>query len=126
MKNKVILISIDGMRPDGFLACGHSFTRDMMTRGAYTLSASSMRPSVTLPCHMSIFHSVPPRGTAPQPTFICRPFTPSKDSSNRFMTPAAAAPCSTAGSPSAILHAPVRLSAPNTSGLMPGNPPIRN
>lgn len=60
MKNKVILISIDGMRPDGFLACGHPFAQEMMKRGAYTLSASSMHPSVTLPCHMSIFHSVPP------------------------------------------------------------------
>ncbi|MBQ4265945.1 MAG: alkaline phosphatase family protein [Clostridia bacterium] len=61
MKNKVILISIDGMRPDGFLACGHPFIRSMMACGAYTLCASSMRPSVTLPCHMSIFHSIPPQ-----------------------------------------------------------------
>lgn len=61
MKNKVILISIDGMRPDGFLSCGHPFIQEMMTRGAYTLSASSMQPSVTLPCHMSIFHSIPPQ-----------------------------------------------------------------
>ena len=61
MKNKVILISIDGMRPDGFLSCGHPFIHEMMARGAYTLSAASMYPSVTLPCHMSIFHSVPPQ-----------------------------------------------------------------
>lgn len=61
MNSKVILISIDGMRPDGFLSCGHPFIREMMTRGAYTLSASSMYPSVTLPCHLSIFHSIPPQ-----------------------------------------------------------------
>ena len=30
MKEKVILISIDGMRPDGFLACGNPFTEEMM------------------------------------------------------------------------------------------------
>lgn len=60
MKNKVILISIDGMRPDGFLQCGNPFTEEMMKRGSYTLNARSMEPSVTLPCHMSIFHSVPP------------------------------------------------------------------
>ncbi|MBR3795488.1 MAG: alkaline phosphatase family protein [Clostridia bacterium] len=60
MKSKVILISIDGMRPDGFLACGHPFIHDMMAHSMYTLSASSMQPSVTLPCHMSMFTSVPP------------------------------------------------------------------
>ena len=31
-----------------------------MKRGAYTLEGSSVNPSVTLPCHMSIFHSVTP------------------------------------------------------------------
>lgn len=57
---KVILISIDGMRPDGLLACGNPFVEEMKKRGSYTLTGSSMNPSVTLPCHMSIFHSVPP------------------------------------------------------------------
>ena len=57
---KVILISIDGMRPDGFLQCGHPFVHEMMQRGAYTLEGKSVFPSVTLPCHMSMFHSVPP------------------------------------------------------------------
>ncbi len=60
MKNKVILISIDGMRPDGLLQCGNPFVKEMMQRGTYTLEGSSVNPSVTLPCHMSIFHSVTP------------------------------------------------------------------
>lgn len=60
MKQKVILVSIDGMRPDGLLKCGNPFVQEMMERGSYTLEGSSMIPSVTLPCHMSIFHSVPP------------------------------------------------------------------
>jgi len=60
MENKVILISIDGMRPDGFLQCGNPFINDMMKLGSYTLSARTVFPSVTLPCHMSMFHSVPP------------------------------------------------------------------
>ena len=60
MKNKVILISIDGMRADAVRACGNPFAETMMQIGSYTLNASSMMPSVTLPCHMSIFHSVPP------------------------------------------------------------------
>ena len=57
---KVILVSIDGMRPDGFLNCKNPFCDEMMKLGAYSLNAKSMVPSVTLPCHLSIFHSVPP------------------------------------------------------------------
>lgn len=60
MAKKVILVSIDGMRPDGFLQCGNPFCKTMMTDWAYTLTAKTVFPSVTLPCHMSMFHSVPP------------------------------------------------------------------
>jgi len=60
MNNKVILISIDGMRPDGVMQCGNPFVEDMMRMGSYTLTARTVLPSVTLPCHMSMFHSVPP------------------------------------------------------------------
>lgn len=60
MNRKVILISIDGMRPDGLLQCGNSFVQELMRRGSYTLAGSSVNPSVTLPCHMSIFHGVTP------------------------------------------------------------------
>ena len=56
---KVILISIDGMRPDGFLQCGNPFIEEMMRLGAYTLEGRTIFPSVTLPCHMAMFHSVP-------------------------------------------------------------------
>ena len=58
--NKVILISIDGMRPDGFLSCGNPYIHELMAKGSYTLDARTVFPSVTLPCHMSIFHSVTP------------------------------------------------------------------
>lgn len=57
---KVILISVDGMRPDGFLACGNPYIHEIMARAYYTLDARTVFPSVTLPCHMSMFHSVPP------------------------------------------------------------------
>ena len=60
MKEKVILISIDGMRPDGFLACGNPFIEEMMKISSYTLAGKTVFPSVTLPCHTSMFHSVPP------------------------------------------------------------------
>ena len=57
---KVILISIDGMRPDGFLQCGNPFAEEIMKRAYYTLNGRTVWPSVTLPCHMSLFHSVKP------------------------------------------------------------------
>jgi len=59
MKQKVILISIDGVRPDGALQCGNPFVAELMQKASYTLNARTIFPSVTLPCHMSMFHSVP-------------------------------------------------------------------
>jgi len=61
-KNKVILISVDGMRPDGFLKCGNPYIRQMMDSAYYTLDGETVMPSVTLPCHMSLFHSTTPQG----------------------------------------------------------------
>ena len=58
---RVILISVDGMRPDGFLACGNPFIHDMMARSFHTLDGQTVLPSVTLPCHMSLFHSTTPQ-----------------------------------------------------------------
>lgn len=60
MNEKVILISVDGMRPDGFLSCGNPFIHELMKKGSYTLNAKTVFPSITLPCHMSMFHSVAP------------------------------------------------------------------
>ncbi len=57
---KVVIVSIDGMRPDGFLECGSPFIREIMKKATYSLNGRTVFPSVTLPCHMSIFHSVPP------------------------------------------------------------------
>ncbi len=58
---KVILISIDGMRPDGFLACGNPYAAELQRISAHTLAARTVMPSLTLPCHMSMFHGVTPR-----------------------------------------------------------------
>lgn len=60
-KGKVILISVDGMRPDGFLACGNPYIDTLMRKAYYTLSGKTVLPSVTLPCHISLFHSVTPQ-----------------------------------------------------------------
>ena len=61
MKKKVILISIDGMRPDGLKACGNPYVTEMEKQCAHTFCANSMVPSVTFPCHFSMTHSVPPQ-----------------------------------------------------------------
>ena len=60
MDKKVILISIDGMRPDGLVACKNPFVKELEKRCAYTYNGSSVNPSVTFPCHFSMTHSVPP------------------------------------------------------------------
>ena len=49
-KNKVILISIDAMRPDGFLACKNPYAEEMLKKAYYTLDGKTVLPSVTLPC----------------------------------------------------------------------------
>ena len=57
---KVIIILVDGMRPDGMMECGHPYAGKLLEQGSYSLEAETVYPSVTLPCHMSLFHSVPP------------------------------------------------------------------
>ena len=60
MSEKVILISIDGTRADAVDACKNPYIEQLKKMGSYAPKASSVMPSVTLPCHMSIFHSVEP------------------------------------------------------------------
>jgi predicted AlkP superfamily pyrophosphatase or phosphodiesterase len=51
---------IDGLRPDALLTGAHPHLDQVRADGASTLNASSVMPSITLPCHATIFHSVPP------------------------------------------------------------------
>ena len=60
MSEKVILISIDGMRPDGLKKCGSPYLDELIKTSSYTFEARTVFPSITLPCHLSMFHSVPP------------------------------------------------------------------
>jgi len=55
-----ILLMIDGLRPDIFNCSQVPNLENFRKRSAYSLTAQSVVPSVTLPCHISIFHSVPP------------------------------------------------------------------
>jgi predicted AlkP superfamily pyrophosphatase or phosphodiesterase len=56
----VVFILIDGLRPDAIEPADCPRLKDLRDRGASTMAGSSVMPSMTLPCHTSIFHSVPP------------------------------------------------------------------
>lgn len=58
---KTILILVDGMRPDAVEQSGHSVVAELKAHSAYSMKATTVMPSVTLPCHMSLFHSVTPQ-----------------------------------------------------------------
>ena len=58
--SKVVLVLVDGMRPDSLAVCGHPFAKTMMEKCRVTLAGRSVVPPVTLPCHMSLIHSVDP------------------------------------------------------------------
>lgn len=55
---KVLLILVDGMRGDSFSDNKHA--QKILDKSLYKLDAQTVMPSVTLPCHMSLFHSVDP------------------------------------------------------------------
>ena len=56
----VTLIMIDGLRPDAIEMADTPHIYALIQSGASTLTAQSVMPSITLPCHTSIFHSIPP------------------------------------------------------------------
>ena len=60
MSEKVFLILVDGMRIDAPDACGNDYVVQFKTK-AKLLAERTVMPSVTLPCHMSLFHSVTPQ-----------------------------------------------------------------
>jgi predicted AlkP superfamily pyrophosphatase or phosphodiesterase len=51
---------LDGLRPDALSAERTPAIWALKNRGASCLTARSVMPCITLPCHTSIFHSVPP------------------------------------------------------------------
>ena len=48
MAEKVILVLVDGMRPDGLLQCGHPFVDTLRKNATVYLQAQTVIPSVTL------------------------------------------------------------------------------
>lgn len=57
---KVLLIILDGCRPDALQQAATPCLTSLWQTGAYTWNARSVMPSVTLPCHNSMFRGVDP------------------------------------------------------------------
>ena len=56
----VVLISIDGLRPDAIAQFGASTLQRLIAEGSHTLSAETVLPSKTLPSHTSMLTGEPP------------------------------------------------------------------
>lgn len=56
----VIVVSIDGLRPDAIETYGAATLQRLMREGSYTLSARTIDPSKTLPSHTSMLTGQPP------------------------------------------------------------------
>jgi predicted AlkP superfamily pyrophosphatase or phosphodiesterase len=51
---RVLIVSIDGLRPDAVQAAKAETLKGLIARGAYCATAQTIRPSVTLPSHTSM------------------------------------------------------------------------
>ena len=60
MARSVVLFSIDGLRADGLQQAVTPHIGQLIKAGAHTYAARSVMPSVTLPCHTSMFRGVTP------------------------------------------------------------------
>jgi arylsulfatase A-like enzyme len=60
--SKVLLIVIDGCRPDGIQQASTPTIDALIKKGTHTFSATTISPPITLPAHFSIFSSRKPIG----------------------------------------------------------------
>jgi len=60
LADRAVLFIVDGMRPDGLLQAPTPVLDGLIAAGASTPSARTVSPSVTLPCHASLFLATPP------------------------------------------------------------------
>ena len=58
MENKVLLILVDGLRPDALKKCGDNYLCELAEKSLYNFESTTIMPSVTLPCHSSLFYGV--------------------------------------------------------------------
>lgn len=59
--NKVVLVLVDGMRPDSLPLCGSDLLPALAKKSLSCMTAQTVYPSWTLPCHTSLFFSSTPR-----------------------------------------------------------------
>jgi predicted AlkP superfamily pyrophosphatase or phosphodiesterase len=57
---RVVIFSVDGLRPDALLQAGAPAIMGLAARGAYTWQAQTIMPSTTLPSHASDVVRLPP------------------------------------------------------------------
>ena len=57
---RVLIVSIDGLRPDVALRADMPALRSLMARGSYTMFAATTDVAITLPSHVSMLTGVPP------------------------------------------------------------------
>lgn len=60
MPSKVLHIILDGCRPDALQSAHTPYLDSLWQGGAYSWAARSVMPSVTLPCHTSMFRGISP------------------------------------------------------------------
>lgn len=60
LTRNVVVVSIDGLRPDAITTYGAPTLQRLMREGSYTLSARTIDPSKTLPSHTSMLTGLPP------------------------------------------------------------------
>jgi predicted AlkP superfamily pyrophosphatase or phosphodiesterase len=60
LTDHVVIISLDGMRPDAIEKFGAKTLQRLMREGSYTLNAQTIMPSKTLPSHTSMLTGVGP------------------------------------------------------------------
>ena len=60
LSRNVVVISVDGLRPDAIDSYGAPTLQRLMREGSYSLSASTIFPSKTLPSHASMLTGLPP------------------------------------------------------------------
>lgn len=60
LSRNVVLVSIDGLRPDAIAAYKAPTLSRLVKEGSYTLSATTILPSKTLPSHTSMLTGEPP------------------------------------------------------------------
>jgi predicted AlkP superfamily pyrophosphatase or phosphodiesterase len=60
LASNVIVVSVDGLRPDAIRVYDAPTLQRLMREGSYTLAASTIHPSKTLPSHTSMLTGQPP------------------------------------------------------------------